>query len=155
MQIIISISIFQTSHSVFTQARWRWLCPRITRRQTWSSATQRPCPGPGPSGREYSLLDAGYKMTYHNWKPRPDVLSCFITFYLWNPRVIIVSVHLQSPWHYCLIITRWALNTSAGTMELGQQRTARLELSRQQIRDNVNNATSPRQNHIVLWCQSG
>ena len=50
-----------------------------------------------------------------------------------------------------MIITRWALNTSAGTMELGQQRTARLELSRHQIRDNVNNATSPRQNHMVLW----
>ena len=47
-----------------------------------------------------------------------------------------------SPWHYLLLMTRWALNTSAGTMELGQQRTARLELSKHQIRDNVNNALS-------------
>ena len=57
-----------------------------------------------------------------------------------------------SPWHYLLLMTRWALNTSAGTMELGQQRTARLELSKHQIRDNVNNALSP--DRTIWFCEA-
>ena len=49
-------------------------------------------------------------------------------------------------------MTRWALNTSAGTMELGHQRTARLELSKHQIRDNVNNALSP--DRTIWFCEA-